>query len=332
MNAITTYIDHMFRALPNTAEVRRARTELQQMSEDRFQELLAEGVSEHEAVGRVITQFGNLDEIADDLGIRGEVDGTIDQGDAPLEVSTEEAERFLQVNRRGSWLIGGGVFVILAGLTGLVLVQGGGVQLFTEGSLLRLNGEPIGMAILFTAIAIAVAMFIIAGMSMSRYEQFEGRQLRLEPGTLAHYQERREAERGRFTASIVSGVMLIILSVAATAIAGSLANSESGASGSSALLFIGVGVAVAILVIGSMRRGALDRLTAKGDYTPEKQEAATLVERVAGPYWVLALLVFLAWGFIGNAWDRSWIVWPIAGVLFGLVAVTMEAIKPGKRG
>ena len=69
MDAITTYIDHMFRGLPRNAEVLRARGELEQMSLDRFHELRAEGVSENEAVGRVIAQFGNLEEIADDLGI-----------------------------------------------------------------------------------------------------------------------------------------------------------------------------------------------------------------------------------------------------------------------
>lgn len=54
MDAITTYIDHMFRGLPWNAEVLRARGELEQMSLDRFHELRAEGVSENEAVGRVI--------------------------------------------------------------------------------------------------------------------------------------------------------------------------------------------------------------------------------------------------------------------------------------
>ena len=90
MDAITSYIDHMFRALPHTAEVRRARSELLQMSEDRYRELVAEGASENEAVGRVITQFGNLDEIADDLGIRSAVDGV---DNAAIAVSAAEAER-----------------------------------------------------------------------------------------------------------------------------------------------------------------------------------------------------------------------------------------------
>ena len=38
-------------------------------------------------------------------------------------------------------------------------------------------------------------------------------------------------------------------------------------------------------------------------------------------YWVVAAAIFLCWSFITNDWQHSWIVWPVAGVLF--VAVMM---------
>ena len=69
MNAIRNYLDNMFRNLPNTEEVRRAKSELLQMMEDKYEELIAEGKTENEAVGIVISEFGNLDELADSLGI-----------------------------------------------------------------------------------------------------------------------------------------------------------------------------------------------------------------------------------------------------------------------
>ena len=69
MNAIRNYLDNMFRNLPNTEEVRRAKSELLQMMEDKYEELIAEGKTENEAVGVVISEFGNLDELAESLGI-----------------------------------------------------------------------------------------------------------------------------------------------------------------------------------------------------------------------------------------------------------------------
>ena len=69
METIRNYLENMFRGLPDTPEVRRAKEELWQMMEDKYTELTEDGVSKNEAVGTVISEFGNLDEIADSLGI-----------------------------------------------------------------------------------------------------------------------------------------------------------------------------------------------------------------------------------------------------------------------
>lgn len=39
------------------------------MMEDKYNELISEGKSENEAVGTVISEFGNLDELAETLGL-----------------------------------------------------------------------------------------------------------------------------------------------------------------------------------------------------------------------------------------------------------------------
>ena len=67
METIKQYLETMFASLPDTPEVRRAKEELLQMMEDKYNELLAEGKSDNEAVGTVIAEFGNLDEIAEEL-------------------------------------------------------------------------------------------------------------------------------------------------------------------------------------------------------------------------------------------------------------------------
>lgn len=74
MNVINEYLDNMFKTLPDTPEVRRARIELAQMMEDKYTELIDEGKTENEAVGIVISEFGNLSELSDILGLDGIID------------------------------------------------------------------------------------------------------------------------------------------------------------------------------------------------------------------------------------------------------------------
>lgn len=69
METIRNYLESMFSQLPNTPEVLKAKYELGQMMEDKYSELIADGKSENEVIGTIIAEFGNLDELAESLGI-----------------------------------------------------------------------------------------------------------------------------------------------------------------------------------------------------------------------------------------------------------------------
>jgi len=70
MNTIRNYLDNMFLGLPQTEDVTRAKNELLAMMEDKYNELKSSGKTDNEAIGIVISEFGNLDELGDTLGIK----------------------------------------------------------------------------------------------------------------------------------------------------------------------------------------------------------------------------------------------------------------------
>ena len=328
MDAIKTYIDHMFKALPATPEVRRAKTDLLQMSEDRYAELRDGGMSEHEAVGRVITQFGDLDEVADELGIRAEVDGL--PADGALEMSDEDAERYLRLNRLASLCIGGGVLVILLGLAGLIWMT-------EQSGLGDERGSAFGLIPLFVGIAIAVLLFLVGGLPLQRFERYSERGIRLSPQSTEHYRQARDANTAPFIVSIAGGVFLILLAVLVMTLTpivlGVDLESDSGSAVGVPWAMPLIGIAVMLFVTGGMRREALGRLAREGEFAPQSSEQSAsgkLVNRIAGPYWMLAVVVFLIWSFVGDAWQRSWIIWPIAGVTWALLAVTLNAFDPDR--
>ena len=73
MNVIIAYLETMFSPYPQTPRLLEAKSELQAMMEDAYNGLIASGSSHNEAVGQVITDFGNLDELAPVLGISAEI-------------------------------------------------------------------------------------------------------------------------------------------------------------------------------------------------------------------------------------------------------------------
>ena len=42
-------------------------------------------------------------------------------------------------------------------------------------------------------------------------------------------------------------------------------------------------------------------------------------------YWLVVTAGYLVWGFITGDWKTSWIVWPVAGVLFAALMVACNA-------
>ena len=70
-----------------------------------------------------------------------------------------------------------------------------------------------------------------------------------------------------------------------------------------------------------LRAKGAQKLLKEGEYDPVEKKKSSFKETVGAIYWVVATAIFLGWSFITNDWHQSWIVWPIAGVLF--VAVMM---------
>lgn len=93
MDTIKSYLETMFANLPATAEVLKAKDELWGMMEDKYNELISEGKSENEAVGTVISEFGNLDELAETLGLNRQSSAPVDN----RRTLTQDEARSLQL-------------------------------------------------------------------------------------------------------------------------------------------------------------------------------------------------------------------------------------------
>ncbi len=99
METILSYLNNMFAHMPKTAEVNRAKKELSQMMEDKYNQLRSDGKTENEAVGQVISEFGNLNELAEVLGISSQVQEAIDDQQYIL-VSQNEAEQYIENQKK----------------------------------------------------------------------------------------------------------------------------------------------------------------------------------------------------------------------------------------
>ena len=71
-------------------------------------------------------------------------------------------------------------------------------------------------------------------------------------------------------------------------------------------------------------------LLREGNYTDIEKKGDKAVEAWCGVYWCVVTAGYLAWSFISCKWDMTWIVWPVAGVLYAAVSGALKAYVRNK--
>ena len=72
-------------------------------------------------------------------------------------------------------------------------------------------------------------------------------------------------------------------------------------------------------------------LLEEGDYTRQKKaDRGGMISAISKAYWIIVVVIFLISGFIGSGVAHSWIIWPIAGLIYAAWRIIAGAIKNKK--
>ena len=219
-------------------------------------------------------------------------------------VSMEEANAFLN-------------HVLLCILSPITLILLGGAQDTGRLPLTEMQAAMIGLIVLLLMVAGAVLLFVLNGMRGNKFEYLEKDALDTAYGVSGMVRERMQREEGDHTRRIALGVVLCVLA-AIPLFALLLWRGDDdfyGVLGISAILVLAA-IGVHILVKATIPWEGYRMLLEEGDYTRDRKRNA---RRYGGIYWSVITAAYLAVSFLTKRWDMTWIVWPVAGVLYGVV-------------
>ena len=331
MEILKNYIENMFMNLPKTEEVLRAKQELLNMMEDKYNELKSEGKTENEAVGTVISEFGNLEELAEELGIAGWVNTsstfsgfekknntTAKKTSNVCRISYEQCRDYVSLMKKSANKIALGVALCICSPILLIVMGGMHESGFpvSEGA-----AAAVGLTVLLCMVAAAVVMFITEGMKMSATEHYKKEILELEESTQNCLREERKNRMSVITTKIAVGVAMCILAVVPVVVMGGFyEENEALVCGAVGLLLFVVAAAVVLFIQAGMEDGAYKVLLQEEDYTVQRKKADSLVDKISAVYWPLVAGIYFLWSFISWNWAFTWIIWPVAGILFAVIA------------
>ena len=93
------------------------------------------------------------------------------------------------------------------------------------------------------------------------------------------------------------------------------------------LLLLLVAAGVFLLVKTCTLFGAFQLLLEEGDYRRGRKLEDQRNEAVSTIYWCAVTAVYLAWSFLSGDWHITWVVWPVAGVFWGVIAGILSLVR-----
>lgn len=185
----------------------------------------------------------------------------------------------------------------------------------------------IGMTILLLMVAVAVALFIIYGRKMEVYDFLEKEPIELAYGVKGFVEKEKLGYEAAYSRNLVLGIVLCILSaVPIMVLAVSDKNGMLAIVGVNLCLIL-VSIGVYLLVSTGIVYGGFQRLLEEGEYTRSQKIENKRNDVIDKIYWCSVTAIYLGWSFITMEWEKTWIVWPIAGVFYGAVVGIGSVIR-----
>lgn len=265
MQKIVNYVNMMFDHLPKTKQVADIKVRVMETMIDKYEAYCQAGQSEAEALGRVISQFGEMADIEAEFGINrtetavkeGIITATSSFKAEPSEELKSRMDDFQKFLKSFRWAIGIGVILCI------MAVASQSVWESIWGTY-----EAAGLLVFFGLIAVAVLLFISYGIRYSHHKK-----------------------------------MIIILS------------RQEG-----------------YQPYEDYFRDT-DDLVAEGNRQRESdvpypnyqnQSNRRRRDKASGVIMLLAVIIFLLLGFLGNLWHPGWVVFPVAGLIVGIINLLLD--------
>lgn len=274
-----------------------------------------------------IIRLSGIFGVSTDYLLKDEIEQSAPQYDEPdmaaeRIVTVEEANEFMDLHAGASGRVAAATALCI--LSPVCLIQLAGLA--EAGRMDESLASGVGTAVLLAIIAVAVAVFILCGLQMKKFEFLEKDPFSLAYGVSGIVRKRREEHEEAARRRLVVGVTLCIVGVIPLILAGALGASDYACITCTNVMLAFIALGVYAIIRSTVVTAGFDKLLQQGDYTEANKRRERRLSFLPGAYWCIATAVYLFWSFRTDSWEQTWIVWPVAGVLYAAVYGILKAV------
>lgn len=184
--------------------------------------------------------------------------------------------------------------------------------------------DGVSLTVLFLFIIAAVGIFVREGMLLKKYEFIESEAIETDYGVDGMARDRMEKFHDFFVKKNIMGILLIVASVLPIFLGMIFSAKDMVIAIAMGFLLALVALGVNFLLRANIPMSGMKALLEEEDFTRENKELKKKIEPFITAYWILIVAIYLAYSLITNKWDRSWIIWPVAGVSYVLYYLILK--------
>lgn len=274
-----------------------------------------------------ILQLGNLFGVTTDYLLKDElVDEEFVEGvdEAPIrKISLAEANDYLEQRKDASVQIA--IATLLCIISPVLLFL---LLAFSEYTIIPITENlavGIGMAALFLIVTLAVVIYIRVGFKNAPYEFLEKEPFETEYGVTGLAREKQKNYRNTYIKYHIFGTCACILSPVPL-ICADLSGKGVLVMFMLCVTLLTVAIGVMFFIVAGVRWASMQKILKEGGFTEKGKQKNKTIEAIGTVYWLLATAIYLGWSFLTSDWHITWVIWPIAGVMFAVIELVCNLV------
>lgn len=266
-----------------------------------------------------ILMLGNLFGVTTDYLLKDEMEN--EEFSAGEEITVRrltlaEANEYLALRKTASVRMAAATFLCILSVIPLLIL--GAMSEIPAYGISENAASSAGLIVLFLFIAAAVAVFLSCSFKNAPYAFLDKEPFDTEYGVTGMVSERQRQYKNTHMRCNMIGTTLCILSPVPIFVGMAVGSDFAMILAVCATLLL-AGIGAVFFIVAGVRWASMQKILQSGDYSPAEKKRNKHEGALSAAYWMLATAVYLVWSFVTGDWKETWIVWPVAGVLFAAV-------------
>ncbi|WP_144391849.1 helix-turn-helix domain-containing protein [Pleionea sediminis] len=246
-----------------------------------------------------------------------------------IQVSLERAVKYVEDKVEMAQIIAKGVFLCIGSTIPLFALLA-----LAKNGVWNLNSDlaaAFGIICILIMAAVGVSFFIRSNQYENEISAIEDEEFELAYGVRSAFKEKLNQFRGTYNLKLAFGIAMFLF-CAVPLIVGTVIFKSPGLTLTMLVLtIIMIAIGVYIIIPVSAEFDAYNRILLESESSNSRTRRLKRAEKLAAFYWPLLIAIYLGWSLWTMNWHITWIIFPVAGILFAALIGLMELLDKEDR-